>query len=78
MLCKYKDIFGKVGEGVHSYRLYDIAIVDLLMTVIFAYLFNLYFNKIGFLNILIVLLVSGIILHRIFCVDTTINKLIFK
>ena len=27
-LCKYSELFGKVKEGVHSYRIYDIAIVD--------------------------------------------------
>lgn len=27
-LCEYKDIFGIPNEGVHSYRLFNIAIVD--------------------------------------------------
>ena len=40
MLCQYKDIFGKVGEGVHSYRVLDFAIVDVIATVIGAYLIS--------------------------------------
>lgn len=24
-LCKYKDAFGKIGTGIHSYRIFDIA-----------------------------------------------------
>ena len=31
MYCKYKDIFGKVGSGIHSYRIANIAIVDVLL-----------------------------------------------
>ena len=35
-LCKYKDIFGKPNEGVHKYRLFNIAIVDMSFTIIAA------------------------------------------
>ena len=31
--CKYKDILGKPGEGVHSYRLFDIAVIDVVLTI---------------------------------------------
>jgi hypothetical protein len=31
--CKYADIFGKPGTGLHSFRLYDFAVVDVLLTV---------------------------------------------
>ena len=41
MLCKYKDIFGKVGEGLHSYRLFNIAIVDVISTIFVAYLLKM-------------------------------------
>ena len=34
MLCQYKDIFGKVGEGIHSYRFFNIAIADVLLTIL--------------------------------------------
>ena len=36
-LCKYKDIFGKPGEGAHQYRIFDIAIVDTVLTVLLAF-----------------------------------------
>ena len=32
-LCKYKDILGKPGQGVHSYRIFNIAIVDVILTI---------------------------------------------
>lgn len=77
MLCKYSDIFGKPKQGVHSIRLFDIAIIDLLMTLLLAYIISVYFNK-NFFIVLFVLFTSGIILHRLFCVRTTIDKILFK
>ena len=76
MLCKYSDIFGNVKQGVHSIRLFDIAIIDLLMTILLAYIISTYFNK-NFIIVLFVLFISGIILHRLFCVRTTIDILLF-
>ena len=77
MLCKYKDMFGKVGEGVHSYRIFNIAIVDVLFTILGAFIIHFLIPKYNFITILLVLFVSGIILHRMFCVRTTIDKLLF-
>jgi hypothetical protein len=77
MFCEYKNIFGQVGEGVHSYRIFNIAIVDLLLTVFISYLIHNFIPNSNFIVILILLLISGIILHRIFCVRTTIDKLLF-
>ena len=39
-LCKYKDIFGKVGEGAHSVRFFNFAVVDTLLTLVLAYIIN--------------------------------------
>jgi hypothetical protein len=77
-LCKFKDMFGKPDEGLHKYRLFNIAIVDVVFTIIGAYLFNKYmFKKTKFIIILISLFVLGIIAHRIFCVRTTIDRVLF-
>ena len=76
MLCKYKDILGKVDQVIHSYRLFNIAIVDVIMTVIAAFIIH-YFTKINFFVVLVLLFIVGIICHRIFCVNTTIDKLLF-
>lgn len=76
-LCKYKDILGTPNVGLHSYRILNIAIFDVIGTFIIAYLI-VYFNpEYKFWKVSIILLILGIILHRIFCVNTTINKLIF-
>ena len=77
MLCKYKNMFGKVGEGIHSYRIFNIAIFDVLATILGAYIIHLFIPKYSFITVLIFLFILGIILHHLFCVHTTIDKLIF-
>ncbi len=75
-LCKYKDIFGKPKEGAHSYRIFNIAIVDVILTILAAYLLSI-FTGYKFVYTLIFMFILGIISHRIFCVRTTIDKLLF-
>lgn len=78
MFCKYKDMFGKPNEGLHKYRIFDIAIVDVVMTIIAAYLITLVWPEFHFTNVLMVLFLLAILMHRLFCVRTTIDKLLFK
>jgi hypothetical protein len=75
-LCKYKNLLGKPNKGIHSYRFMGLAIVDIIMTLLGAALIA-YFTKYSFLTISIILFILGIILHRLFCVRTTIDKLLF-
>lgn len=75
-LCPYKYFFGEPKKGVHEYRIFDIAMVDLLSTILVSYLLSQYFNK-DFYEVTIALLLLGIIMHRIFCVRTTIDKILF-
>jgi len=75
-LCPYKNLFGEENTGVHSYRIFDIAIVDFTLTIICAYLIAKFINK-DFKIVLLILFILGIILHRLFCVRTTVDKLLF-
>lgn len=75
-LCKYKNILGEPGKGAHSYRLFGVAIVDVIITIIAAYIIS-YFFKYSFIYVLLILFASGIVLHRLFCVRTTVDKLLF-
>ena len=76
MSCPFKDALGIPGEGIHSYRVFNVAIIDVLMTIVGAWIIS-YFTKWNFLYVTIVFFISGIVLHRLFCVRTTIDKLIF-
>jgi hypothetical protein len=73
MACSYSTILGDVKQGIHSYRVFDVAIVDVLGTLLIAYLIS----KKHFVITAILLFILGIALHRIFCVRTTIDKLLF-
>ena len=94
LLSKYKDIFGKPNEGVHSYRFLNLALVDIIVTIIFGILIGLILNKIddsksqnknlrfsifsfNIIKIIVLLFLLGIVLHRLFCVRTTIDRLLF-
>jgi len=72
-LKQYKDIFGKPNEGVHSYRLFDVAIVDLLLTILLAFLISYFFLGNVFKNFIyasICLIFIGMLSHRAFGVKT--------
>ena len=76
MLCKYKDILGIPNKGIHSYRIFNIAIFDLILTILLA-LFISYIFKFNFWITLLIIFLIGIIVHRIFCVRTTVDKILF-
>jgi len=76
--CKYKDILGEPGKGLHSHRIFDIAIIDVLLTILLSKFIQYYIlEDYNIWVILIFTFILGIILHRIFCVRTTIDKLLF-
>jgi len=77
MFCKYKNVLGKPGEGVHSYRIFNISVVDVLLTIALAFIIHFFFKKYKFRHILIFLFILGIILHHLFCVRTTVDKFLF-
>ena len=73
------DIFGQVNKGIHSYRICNIAIMDVIMTVVGAYLIHRYIlSSYKFYQVLTGLFIMGIILHRLLGVRTTVDKLLFK
>lgn len=77
MLCQYKDALGKPREGVHQYRLFNFAIVDIIMTIIAGIVISKFFNINVFLAVLLMFLI-GVAAHLLFCVDTALNQMLFK
>ena len=73
--CTYKNIFGKPNEGIHATRLFGVAIWDVIFTVIVAIIISNKFKK-DFIVVLLVLFITSIVIHSIFCVDTAINRAI--
>ena len=75
-LCDYSNIFGKPNEGFHSYRIFDLAIIDVIATVIAAAVIS-FVSDVHLVYILLIAFALAIIAHRLFCVRTTIDKLLF-
>lgn len=75
MLCAYANKLGEPNKGVHRHFL-GLAIFDLLGTVLIA-LAIAHYSKVNFWLIFGIIFLLGVVLHRMFCVNTTVNKLIF-
>lgn len=84
--CKYRHVFGIERQGVHRYRLFNIAIVDMVLTIIAAVALALPISHsensalalpLHFIAVFFILLVIATLLHRLFCVDTTITRFVF-
>ena len=73
-----KKFFGEPGKGIHSYRIYNIAYVDVILTFIGAFVIQkVFFPKTKYMKVLFFLFLLGIFLHRLFDVKTTIDTLLF-
>lgn len=75
-LCKYKNALGEANKGIHSIRLFGVAIVDVVLTIVFAGIIS-HTSSYRFVPTLLFLFLLGIILHKLFCVDTAINNILF-
>lgn len=75
MSCPYANILGEVGKGVHSFRLFDFSIIDILLTVLGAYLISKSF-KVKFWKAFLGLFILGEILHYIFGVKSKFLRVI--
>lgn len=78
MSCKYKDALGKPREGTHEARLpiLDVASNDVMATIVGGVLIA---GILGYnvFNTILVLFIISILLHRFFCVRTTVDKFLF-
>jgi hypothetical protein len=76
--CKHKDIFGKPREGPHSARIpgIDVATTDTMAVLIIGYLISWY-SGYSYWKITGGLFVAGIVVHRLFCVRTKLDSLLF-
>lgn len=75
-LCRYADIFGKPQEGAHRH-FGGVAMVDVLATLLAAYAIAYYYHFKTW-KVFVILILLSIPIHVLFCVDTTLTKLIGK
>lgn len=75
-LCPYKHALGEPRKGVHSVRFADLALFDVLGTLGGGYALAKLTGK-SVYEMTLIFFLLGIILHRAFCVETTLDRLLF-
>lgn len=77
-LAKYRNMFGEPGtkSGLRKYRIFGIAILDVSVVLLFALLLS-WIDGLPFITNALGLFVLGIIIHRMFCVRTAVDRFLF-
>ena len=77
--CQYRDVLGTPGEGVHAARFLGMARNDLVMTAVAALLTSssICIRPGKALVHFVMWMLAGLLLHKLFCVNTTLTKLCF-
>ena len=73
----YSDTFGKPNTGFHSIRFFNIAILDVIVTIIVAVMLA-NAMKADILFTILFCFLCGILIHRLFAVRTTVDKMLFQ
>jgi len=71
-----KNLIGTVNKGVHKYKIFNIAVFDVIVTIVSAKLIAVLFKK-YFICILLWLLKLSIVVHRWKGVRTTVDRFLF-
>jgi hypothetical protein len=86
-LCSYRNALGVPRRGVHRQRMLgNLAMMDVALTVIASLLLSFFFFSpfqyfVYFIKIFVIVFLTlvglGILLHRLYCVRTTIDIWLF-
>ena len=76
MLCQYSNIFGQPGVGFHNHFGTPIAVLDLGLTAVAAYWVSKKYRY-KFIPTMGAFMVGAVLIHKLFCVDTALNKMLF-
>ena len=74
-LCRYKNALGTPGAGAHTH-VAGIALFDVAATLLAAWGLSMNF-RLPFWQPAAGLFAAGVVLHRLFCVRTTVDRLLF-
>jgi hypothetical protein len=74
---KYFDkIIGVPNVGIHSYRIFNVAYMDVIIVLLGAILIA-WAMKWSYIKTIISVFIFGVIVHRMFCVRSTVDKWLF-
>jgi uncharacterized membrane protein len=69
-------LIGVPGEGIHSYRIFNIAYMDVIIVLVAAILLAWAMSW-SYMKTIIVIFILGIGVHRVLCVGTSVDKALF-
>lgn len=67
------NLIGVPGEGIHSYRIFNIAYMDVIVVLLAAILIA-WVMKWNYMKTIIGIFILGIGVHRILCIKTSVDK----
>ena len=71
--CRFKKVFGTPDKGVHSIRFGGVALFDLFLTVLVAYI-TYWLTDIPITLALVFWIIMGMFMHYLFCVKTSVDE----
>ena len=87
-LCLFPGLSDALEKsGIRSYRIFGLSAVDLILTILTAFLILKWKYPLGksareqiliFLIILAILMVISVVVHLVFCVPTTLTELLLE
>jgi hypothetical protein len=75
MACPYANVLGIPGQGIHSYRIFGLAAVDIALTIVAAAITS-WIYSVPFLYSFASWFIIGEVLHSMFGVKTAFLKMI--
>jgi Kef-type K+ transport system membrane component KefB len=67
---------GIVNTGIHSYRIFDIAYMDVIIVLVAAILIAWAMNW-SYIKTIVGIFILGIVVHKVLCVGTSVDKALF-
>jgi hypothetical protein len=72
----FDEKIGVPNVGIHSYRIFNIAYMDVIVVLLGAILIA-WAMKWSYIKTIIGVFIFGVIVHRMFCVRSTVDKFLF-
>ena len=67
------NLIGVPGEGIHSYRIFNVAYMDVIVVLLAAILIAWAMNW-SYIKTIVGIFILGIVVHKLLCVGTTVDK----
>ena len=72
----FDDTIGVPNVGIHSYKIFSVSYMDVGVVLIGAIIIA-WVMKWSYVKTIVVTFILGIVVHRLFCVRSTVDKLLF-